>query len=258
MSSNNNGSGFGTAATYQSIIIALVAGGILATGIVSIIWRRRRYREIERALHDATIRGTRTRRKGGKEPGKMPGIWDVVVGQGGEEIEGEGGRGKRIEEQERHGRNGARREEGEPEPDASGAMAEGWNPTSIALVSQPRTTTEPYPESANQLDPTTLEIVVLIAMPSPDRPLISRASSSSSSSSTSYPRKPTHLVDYPVLYTTPSEADWFPPLELASARIPLPIRDAQEGREVERLMRLATERRAAPSRPPSPSMRVER
>jgi hypothetical protein len=210
----------------------------------------------------------------------MPGIWDVVVGQGGEENESEGGRGKRIEEQERHGRNGGRREEGEPEPDVSGAMAEGWNvsekeivvkryhvlavamlmfqPTSIALVSQPRTTTEPYPESANQLDPTTLEIVVLIAMPSPDRPLISRASSSSSSSSTSYPRKPTHLDDYPVLYTTPSEADWFPPLELASARIPLPIRDAQEGREVERLMRLATERRAAPSRPPSPSMRVER
>jgi hypothetical protein len=131
-----------------------------------------------------------------------------------------------------------------------------FQPTSIALVSQPSTstTTEPYPDPTNHLDPTTLEIVVLIAMPSPDRPLISRVSSSSSSSSASYPRKPTHLDDYPVLYTTPSEADWFPPLELASARIPLPIRDVDEGTEVERLMRLAAERRgAAPSRPPSPS-----
>jgi hypothetical protein len=134
MSSNNNGSGFGTAATYQSIIIALVAGGILATGIVSIIWRRRRYREIERALHDATIRGTRTRRKGGKELGKMPGIWDVVVGQGGEESESEGGRGKRTEEQERHGRNGVRREEGEP--DVNGAMAEGWNVSEEEVAAQ--------------------------------------------------------------------------------------------------------------------------
>jgi hypothetical protein len=136
-----------------------------------------------------------------------------------------------------------------------------FQPTSIALVSQPSTstTTEPYPDPTNHLDPTTLEIVVLIAMPSPDRPLISRVSSSSSSSSASYPRKPTHLDDYPVLYTTPSEADWFPPLELASARIPLPIRDVDEGTEVERLMRLAAERRgAAPSRPPSPSIRVER
>lgn len=153
MSSNNNGSGFGTAATYQSIIIALVAGGILATGIVSIIWRRRRYREIERALHDATIRGTRTRRKGGKELGKMPGIWDVVVGQGGDESESEGGRGKRIEEQERHGRNGARREEGEA--DVSGAMAEGWNVSRPEALHCPCSCSSPHPShwSRNQVQP---------------------------------------------------------------------------------------------------------
>lgn len=105
MSSNNSGTITGVA--YQSIIIALIAGGILTIGVVSILWRRRSQRHwVMRS--DANLplgmgmgmgmgfgtdgdgvgagRGGRKR----KRLGRMPEVWDALIGRREREGEGEG------------------------------------------------------------------------------------------------------------------------------------------------------------------------
>lgn len=114
MSNQNSPS---TAATYQSIIIALVAAGILSTGLVSIIYRRRQRQRLLRAsqggmrtiiLPDGRVfsvpregmNGGGVGRGRGKKVGKEPGIWDTVLGDV-EEPEGNEKRRKGGEEREK-------------------------------------------------------------------------------------------------------------------------------------------------------------
>lgn len=97
----------GQTATYQSVIIALVAGAILVIALFSIIWRRRRRMQflahVDRArnarderyawveLGDGRLVQVRDRqgRTGGKKKGsgvgKAPVIWDVGLGNRGKE-----------------------------------------------------------------------------------------------------------------------------------------------------------------------------
>lgn len=78
--------GGNTGSTYQSIVIALVAGGILSTGVLSILWKRRqarRWMEMRRRLPPGgdAARGGAGGGVGGSL-GREPGIWDVVFGSG--------------------------------------------------------------------------------------------------------------------------------------------------------------------------------
>lgn len=113
--------GQASGSTYQSIVIALVAGGILSTGALSILWKRRqarRWAELRRRLPpggDAAM-GIGGGRGGGdgKGIGREPGIWDVVFGSKGS-LEKKLSRG--IEEKE---------EMEESEVDLDGDMKIGW------------------------------------------------------------------------------------------------------------------------------------
>ena len=103
MSSNSSSAVSGIA--YQSIIIALIAGGILTIGVVSILWRRRSQRSWMAMRSDAHLplgmgmgfgtdfegregNGPGGRRRG-KKLGKAPEVWDALIGprQGEEEKE---------------------------------------------------------------------------------------------------------------------------------------------------------------------------
>lgn len=52
------GNGPGSASTYQSVIIALVAGSLLTAGVISILYRRRRRRQFLRQIARLTANGT--------------------------------------------------------------------------------------------------------------------------------------------------------------------------------------------------------
>jgi hypothetical protein len=82
-------SGITSATTYQAIVIALVAAGIISIGVMSVCYRRRRRDEWERTVR-AGLERARYRHgyggAGGVEGdglGEKPVLWDVGMdGQG--------------------------------------------------------------------------------------------------------------------------------------------------------------------------------
>lgn len=143
---SSNGNAFTAGQTYQSIIIALVAGGILTTGVMSIIWRRRSRREWAgmnlrftdgRGFLDPGGRTEGTNRR--NEIGKEPELYDIVIGAGEvsekERIVEEDERKKGEDEQQ--SREDRKKEE---ELDLQGTMKSGWNvglPLISSLPKQP-------------------------------------------------------------------------------------------------------------------------
>lgn len=99
--SSNTPSGAVSGVAYQSIIIALIAGGILTIGVVSILWRRRSQRTwaamradghqhgmvpfglgmgmgFGLGIEDETAAGRGRGRR--KKLGRMPQVWDALIG----------------------------------------------------------------------------------------------------------------------------------------------------------------------------------
>jgi hypothetical protein len=96
---NANPNQLGRAATYQAVIIALVAGAILVIALMSLVWRRRRRAQfLEHVNRARTARDEsrwgwvemadgrlvqirqRDRTKAKGEVGRQPQVWDVGLG----------------------------------------------------------------------------------------------------------------------------------------------------------------------------------
>ena len=88
----SNPSGISSATTYQAVVIALVAAGIISIGVMSVCYRRRRRDEWERTVR-AGLERARFRHGFGEGfgPGDADGIgekpilWDVDIGGEGDE-----------------------------------------------------------------------------------------------------------------------------------------------------------------------------
>jgi len=86
---SGNPSGLSSATTYQAIVIALVAAGIISIGVMSVCYRRRRRDEWERTVR-AGIERARFRQGfpetgGDAGIGEKPMLWDVDIGGEGDE-----------------------------------------------------------------------------------------------------------------------------------------------------------------------------
>jgi hypothetical protein len=89
----NGGQGLSSATTYQAIVIALVAAGIISIGVMSVCYRRRRRDEWERTVRAGLERARFRRGFGeggggdgyGEDLGEKPILWDVDIGGKGEE-----------------------------------------------------------------------------------------------------------------------------------------------------------------------------
>jgi hypothetical protein len=86
---SGNPTGLSSATTYQAIVIALVAAGIISIGVMSVCYRRRRRDEWERTVR-AGIERARFRQGfpetgGDVGIGEKPMLWDVDIGGEGDE-----------------------------------------------------------------------------------------------------------------------------------------------------------------------------
>ena len=77
--------GLSSATTYQAIVIALVAAGIISIGVMSVCYRRRRRDEWERTVRAGIERarlrhGFPTGAGGDADIGEKPVLWDVDIG----------------------------------------------------------------------------------------------------------------------------------------------------------------------------------
>jgi hypothetical protein len=89
---SSNGTGLTSATTYQAIVIALVAAGIISIGVMSVCYRRRRRDEWERTVRAGLERARFRHGFGemggggdGDELGEKPVLWDIDIGGSGED-----------------------------------------------------------------------------------------------------------------------------------------------------------------------------
>lgn len=280
MSNNNNGAPqggnpFAGGATYQSIIIALVAAGVLSTGLVTLVWRRKRYRQLEREMDRAVRDGReryRTRREmeertrlaahAGNGSGPSPQIWDAVVGEKLPAAQSSGPehrRGTAAEQGEKAGMAEGN-EEWEDDVDVGGLMKVGWTvglqgwqygvvlsvqPTSVTFVRSGESGIQS--RAAYSAAPTMAEVSVLIAMPSEEqaRSLAftgldgpQRAGGLTVPSALPpYTGTPNRKSgQYPTSYTADEDTESFPPLQLATTVAPVAAGSMAEREELDRMV----------------------
>lgn len=280
MSNNNNGSPqggnpFAGGATYQSIIIALVAAGVLSTGLVTLVWRRRRYRQLEQEMDRAVRDGreryrsrremeerTRLAAQGGNGLGPSPQIWDAVVGEKVAAARSsilKAGRGDPTVQGEKAGMAEGD-EDWDDEVDVDGLMKEGWtvSPDSelscAQLIIQPTSVTflrtgesGIQSRAAYSAAPTMAEVSVLIAMPSEEQLRLRAFAKLDDNYTPGSLSIPSPLPPYTgtqngrsrpqsTSYIADEDTESFPPLQLATTLAPVAAGSMAEREELDRMV----------------------